>query len=115
MIYKINGKEVSKEQFEAEFQKRVETYIPYSEYWPKKDELRKYLEEHKQLVFPIYDKRYKDRLVFTDKDYFMMCEDDILEIAGIVEENEFDPLDNDSLKIAVALYNAGYRKFNMEE
>ena len=109
-IYKINGKDVSKEQFEIEFQKRVETYIPYSEYWPKKEDLRKNLQERREIWFPTYDKRYKDRLVIIDKDYFMACEEEILEIANLVEENEYDPEDNDSLRIAIALWNAGYRK-----
>lgn len=110
MVYKINGKNVTKEQFEIEFQKRIDTYIPYSKYWPKKEDLRKDLQEHKEIWFPTYDKRYKDKLVIIDKDYFMACEEEILEIANLVEDNESDPLDDDSFRIAVALYNAGYRK-----
>lgn len=110
MVYKINGKEVSEEQFEIEFQKRVETYIPYSEYWPKKEDLRKDLQERKEVWFPTYDKRYKNKLVIVDKDYFMACEEEILEIANLVEENQADPLYNDALKIAIAIWNAGYRK-----
>lgn len=112
MVYKINRKDVTEEEFEIEFQKRLETYIPYSEYWPKKEDLRKNLQERKEMWFPTYDKRYKDKLVIIDKDYFMACEEEILEIANIVEENEYDPEDNDSLRIATALYNAGYRKLN---
>ena len=37
-------------------------------------------------------------------------QEEIFDIAAIVEENESDPLDDDSFRIAVALYNAGYRK-----
>ena len=110
MVYRITNKNVNKEEFETEFQKRVETYIPYSKYWPNKDELRNSLIKNKEIYFPTYDKRHKDKLIIINKDYFMMCEEEILEIAEIVEENEFDPLDNDSLKIATALYNTGYRK-----
>ena len=110
MIYKINGKDVSKEQFEIEFQKRVETYIPYSEYWPKKEDLRKVLQERKEVWFPTYDKRYKNKLVIVDEDYFMACEEEILEIANLVGVNQADPLYNDALKIAIAVWNAGYRK-----
>lgn len=115
MKYFINNKEVSKKEFEIEFQKRVKTYIPYSEYWPKKEDLRKDLQERREMWFPTYDKRYKDKLVIIDKDYFMACEEEILEIADLVEQNEYDPEDNDSLRIAIALWNAGYRKINTEE
>ena len=110
MIYSINGKLVNKEDFEVELQKRIDEYIPYSEYYPPKEKLREQLAEHRSLGFNVYDKRYKDRLVIINRDIFTAVEEEIVEIENIVIENEFDPCDDDSLKIAVALYNAGYRK-----
>lgn len=110
MIYSINGKLVNKEDFEVELQKRIDEYIPYSEYYPPKEKLREQLAEHRSLGFNVYDKRYKDRLVIINRDIFTAVEEEIVEIENIVIENEFDPCDDDSLRIAVALYNAGYRK-----
>ena len=110
MIYTINGKLVNKEEFEIELQKRIDEYIPYSEYYPPKEKIREQLAEHRSIGFNVYDKRYKDKLVIKDRDIFTAVEEEINEIENIVLENEFDPCDDDSLKIAVALYNAGYRK-----
>lgn len=110
MIYTINGKLVNKEEFEVELQKRIDEYIPYSEYYPPKEKIREQLAEHRSIGFNVYDKKYKDRLVIKDRDIFTAVEEEIDEIENIVLENEFDPCDDDSLRIAVALYNAGYRK-----
>lgn len=115
MIYKINYKEVSAEEFEIELKKRIDEYIPYSEYYPPKEKIREQLSEERKIRFNIYDKRYKDRLVIKDYDVFTAVEEEIIEIENIVIENEFDPLDNDSLRIAVALYKAGYRKTHQED
>lgn len=110
MIYKINYKEVSAEEFEIELQKRIDEYISCSEYYPPKEKIREMLAQRRSFRFNIYDKRYKDRLIIKDYDVFIAVEEEIVEIENIIIENEFDPCDDDSLKIAVALYNAGYRK-----
>lgn len=110
MIYKINYKEVSEEEFEIELKKRIDDYIPYNEYYPPKEKIIEILADRRSFRFNTYDKRYKDRLVIKDYDVFVAVEEEIVEIENIIIENEFDPCDDDSLKIAVALYNAGYRK-----
>lgn len=110
MIYRINGNNVSAEEFEIELQKRIDEYIPYSEYYPPKDKVRERLAEKRKFMFNTYDKRYKDRLVIEYSEIFVAIEEEIEEIENIIIENEFDPLDNDALGIAIALYKAGYRK-----
>ena len=110
MKYSINRKIVDKEEFEIELQKRIDKYIPYNEYYPPKEKIREQLAEQRSFKFNVYDKRYKDRLIIKDYDIFTAVEEEIVEIENIVIENEFDPYDDDSLRISVALYNAGYRK-----
>lgn len=113
MVYKINGKEVTEREFNNAFEKEVQNYIPYDEqYWPKREELKSKLEEEKEIWLPIYDKRFKDKKVIIDKNYYLACEETILELATLIEENQVDPLYNDALKIATAVWNAGYRKGN---
>ena len=110
MVYRINGKQVSAEEFEIELQKRIDEYIPYSKYYPPKDKIREKLAEERKFMFNTYDKRYKDKLVIKYSEIFTAVEEEIIEIENIVIENEFDPCDDDSLGIALALYKAGYRK-----
>ena len=51
MVYKINDDIVSKEVFETELQKKIDSYVPLSEYWPKKEQLRDKLAETRILIF----------------------------------------------------------------
>lgn len=110
MIYKINNKRVTEEEFETELQKRIDDYVPYSQYYPKKEDIRKILIKDRQFIFNKYDKRYNKKLIITNQDVFIAVEKEILEISGIVEENEYDALDDDALRIAISLYENGYRK-----
>ena len=110
MIYSINFKKVNKETFDKEFEKQLIEYIPYSEHWTKKEEVREALKTNRSFTFPIYDKRFKNRLVLKTKIEFVAVEEEIVEIQRIVESNQYDPEDGDSLRIAVALWNSGYRK-----
>lgn len=112
MKYFINNKEESKEEFEIELEKQINDYIPFSQYWPSNDKIKDVLKEKREFTFPIYDKRFKDRLVTIDRIYFLACEEEILEMSKIIANNEYDAYDNDSLQIAIALYDAGYRKIN---
>ena len=97
MKYFIQGGEVNKEEFDIEFDKDLEKYKPLSKYWPAKENVRDVLKEQRCFDFP-------------NGRYFIACEEEILEISYIVEEAEFDTLDCDAIPIAVALWNAGYRK-----
>lgn len=115
MQYFINNKELSKKEFEIELEKRIAEYIPYSNYYPPKEKIKEILRKERRFIFNVYDKRYKDRLVRKDYDIFIAVEEEILDIESIVIENQFDPLNDDSLRISVALYEAGYRKINTEE
>lgn len=97
MKYFVQGREVSKEEFDIKFEKALDAYKPPSEDWPAKEEVKNYLKERRCFEFP-------------DARYFVACEEEILEISYIVEEAEFDTLDCDAIPIAVALWNEGYRK-----
>ena len=98
MKYFIQGKEVNKEEFDKNFEKALETYKPYSEFWPAKEEVRNHLKEQRYFKFP---KGWK---------YFLAVEEEIYEMMGIIDESKYDPEDSDSLAIALALWNNGYRK-----
>lgn len=113
--YFIDGEEKTKEEFQVELEKQINDYIPYSEYWPKKEDIKDRLKEKREFRFPVYDKRYKDRLVLTNRIHFQACEEEILEMSEIIATNEYDACDDDCLQIAVALYNAGYRKKTMSK
>ncbi len=110
MIYLINHEKVSAKEFKKELDERIKTYIPYSEYYPHKDEVREELYKEGKFVFFTYDKRYKDMLIPIKRDEFIVTNQKILDIAEIVEANEYDSEDDDALSIAKALYDAGYRK-----
>lgn len=113
MIYQINYKEVTKDEFEKELNLQLENYKPYSEYYPQtKEEVLKDLKKDKRVKLFEYDKRFKDRLIITKEVTFIACEEEILEIADIVARNEYDACDGDDLQIAIALWKAGYRKVN---
>ena len=101
MKYFVQGKKVNKEEFDREFEKELENYKPISEYGPQtKEEVYKKLKEERELSF----------IVNGSWKYFTAIEEEICDMAQVVEEAEFDALDGDSIAIAVALHNAGYRK-----
>lgn len=110
MIYCINGERVSKETFEQELELYVKDYIPYSEYWTPKDKVKEELKTKRMFRFPVYDKRFTNKLVVKTNVTFVAVEEEIAEIESIVVQHE-----EDSLQIAVALYNAGYRKMEEQE
>lgn len=113
MIYQINYKEVLKDEFEKELNMRLENYKPYSQYYPQvKEEVLKDLKEDRRVRLFEYDKRFKDKLIITKEITFIACEEEILEMAEIVARSEYDACDEDDLRIAVALWKAGYRKVN---
>ena len=101
------NKDVSKEEFDIELQKQIDVYAPLNEHWVKKEQLRDNLARDRILFFREHTKHI---LGYAKTDYFIAAEEEIFDIAAIIEENESDPLDDDSFRIAVALYNAGYRK-----
>lgn len=101
MKYFVQGTEVNKEEFDSKFEKELENYNPISEYWPQtKEEVYKKLKEEREFSF-IVNGRWK---------YFVAVEEEIYDMAQVVAEAEFDALDGDSVAIAVALYNTGYKK-----
>lgn len=111
MIYTINDKPVTKEQFEIELEKRIIEYKPYSEYWPSQENIKGQLRERRIFPFPIYDKRYgNDNLKIKDYAIFKAVEEEIIELEKLILDNEYDVYDDDALQIAVAIYDAGYRK-----
>ena len=110
MKYFIDNLEVKQEEFNNRLQEEIDNYIPLSEYYPKKDEVRESLQLNKRFKFPVYDKSYKDRIIFDRFITFIACEEDILEMEQIIIDNQYDPLNEDSFNIAVSLYNRGYRK-----
>ena len=79
-----------------------------------------WLKEKKEFTFPVYEpktiddynKGLKNRLIIKYEICFIACEEEILEMSDIIAENEYDAYDEDSLQIAIALYNAGYRRVN---
>lgn len=107
MVYKINEDIVSKEVFETELQKKIDSYVPLSEYWPKKEQLRDELAKTRILYFK---EKGKHILGYSKVDCFTAAEEEIFDMVEIIENNESDPLDGDAFRIAVALYNAGYKK-----
>lgn len=112
MVYKINDKVVTKEYFESELDKKIENYIPFSQYYPKKEEIRDVLGRDRIFYFR---QPTKHVLGYSKVDCFIAVEQEILDIEKIVAENENDPLDDDAFRIAVALYNAGYKKERYNE
>lgn len=109
MQYFINNNKVTKHEFTQKLNKAIETYIPYSSFYPKKEDIKIFLKENKYIEIPIYDKRYK-KPVLKYFDCYIAIEKTILDIANIIEENEYDPENNDAIPIALALHKAGYRK-----
>lgn len=113
MRYFIDNIEVKEEEFNNRLQEEIDNYIPYSQYYPEKDKVKDILKSKRTFRFPIYDKRYKNRLLVINRFItFTACEEEILEMEQIIIDNEYDPEDRDALNIAVALYNAGYRRVN---
>lgn len=107
MKYFIQGKEVTKEEFDIEFDKELEIYKPITIYWPQtKEEVRDRLKKDRYFDFPNSTKCHGS----PTYNHFVAVEEEILEISYIVEEAEFDALDGDALPIAVAVWNEGYRK-----
>lgn len=53
--------------------------------------------------------------MFGDYYIFMKYPDEVDDLITIIEENEYDACDGDSLTIAMAIYNAGYRKIEQGE
>lgn len=101
MKYFVQGIEVDKEEFNSKFEKALESYKPASEHWPQtKEEVYEKLKQEREFSFMIRG-AWK---------YFVAVEEEIYAMALVIEEAEFDALDGDSVAIAVALYNAGYRK-----
>ena len=100
MRYFIQGKEVNKEEFDRELEKELENYKPISELWPTKAQMYKKLKEQRKLSFMV-NGRWKD---------FAAVEEEIYDMAQVIEEAEFDTFYGDAIPIAVALYNAGYGK-----
>ena len=101
MKYFVQGREVSEDEFAIELEKALEGYKPNSEYWPQtKEEVYEKLKQEREFSFMVKG-RWK---------YFVAIEEEIYDMAQVVEEAEFDALDGDSVAIAVAFYNAGYRK-----
>lgn len=101
MKYFVQGKEVNKEEFYSDFEKALERYKPISEYWPQtKEEVYKTLKEEREFSFSIKG-NWK---------CFVAIEEEICSMVQIINEIEYDACDNNSVAIAVALYNAGYGK-----
>lgn len=101
MKYFVQGKDVNKEEFDIAFEKALESYKPISEYCPQtKEEMYEKLKQEREISFMVKG-RWK---------YFVAIEEEICDMAQVVEAAEFDALDGDSVAIAVAFYNAGYRK-----
>ena len=101
MKYFVQGTEVSKEEFDIKFEKELENYKPISEYWPQtKEEVYEKLKQEREFSFMIRG-AWK---------YFVAVEEEIYDMAQVIEEAEFDAFDGDSIAIAVALYNTGYKK-----
>lgn len=100
MKYFVQGIEVNKEEFDSKFEKELENYKPISEYeFQTKEEVYKKLKEEREFSF-IVNGRWK---------YFVAVEEEIYDMAQVVAEAGFD-VGGDPVAIAVAFYNAGYRK-----
>lgn len=106
MRYFINGKEFSEEEFYKQFDNAVSTYVPYTSCYPKKEELATRLKEDREVKIPIY----KENNILKRFDNYMAIEEELFDIAKIIQENEADPEYYDAVSIAIALWNAGYRK-----
>ena len=101
MKYFVQCEEVNKEEFDIAFEKALESYKPISEYGPQtKEEMYEKLKQEREVSF----------MIRGTWRYFLAVEEEIYDMAQVVEEAEFDALDGDSVAIAVALYNAGYKK-----
>ena len=107
MIYKINDIEVSKEVFDEQLQNKIDEYVQLSPHFTKKEDIRDVLAVNKVFHFIGNPKHI---LGDHPVDCFVAMEDEIPDIIRIIEENKAEPLDDDAFRIAVALYNAGYRK-----
>lgn len=107
MRYFIQGKEVTKEEFDIEFEKELEIYEPNTKYWPQtKEEVRDRLKKDRYFDFLDSTKRHG----WPSYNRFVAVEEEILEMSYIVEKNKSDTLSDDAVPIAAALWNKGYRK-----
>ena len=52
------------------------------------------------------DKRNRNFLWRT----FFMADEEVFDMIPVIEDSEYDPLDNDSFNIAFEIYKAGWRK-----
>ena len=97
IIYKINGNEVSKLEFDA-----------YVNSHPEKDFINERLK--KQSVCLVKSLSRKKSKWDAGNDFLVQASKNVFAIEQIVEDNEYDPLDDDALNIAFALDEEGYRK-----
>ena len=81
MKYFVRGREVSKGEFDIAFDKELEKYKPLSECWPTKESVRDKLKEERCFAFP-------------KGGCFIACEEEILDMVEIIEQAEYDVLDN---------------------
>ena len=101
MKYFVQGIEVNKEEFNSKFEKALESYKPAFEHCPQtKEEVYEKLKQEREFSF----------MVGGVWKYFVAIEEEIYDMALVVEETEFDAFNGDSIAIAVAFYNSGYRK-----
>ena len=97
--YCVNGKFVDEETFYIALRKYYDaTHQPFT--------YTSYLEKLKTDGCI----RLEGKAITYEYHYFYIADEQVFEIAQIVAENEFDPLDGDAFYVAFAIYQNGFRK-----
>lgn len=97
--YCVDGKFVEEETFYADLKK-------YYDAVPQRFTYEKYLETLKAKGCIRLDGKAKT----YEYHYFEMADEQVFELAEIVAESEFDPLDDDAFYVAFAIYQKGFRR-----
>ena len=97
--YRVNNKFVEEETFYAELKK-------YYEAVPQRFTYEDYLEKLKTEGWVRLDGKAKT----YEYHYFDMADEQVFELADIIAENEFDPLDGDAFYVAFAIFQKGFRR-----
>jgi hypothetical protein len=96
--YRVNNKFVDEETFYAELKKYYDaTHQPFT--------YTSYLEKLKTDGCS----RLDGKAITYEYNYFYVADEQVFDLAQIVAENEYDPLDDD-FAIAFAIYQKGFRK-----
>lgn len=99
MKYCIHGNFVDKDTFYVELRNHYDAVPQRLTY----DQYLEQLAAHGEICLNTLKQGYKFK-------YFSTAEEEVYELADIVADTEYDPLDGDAFVIAFAVYKKGFRK-----